>query len=119
VTRAGGRRAAALRVRARADRRLARPNSPLRAPRRAVTTLTAAHLFVTAVSLDGATKCLRLFDAKSLEMKCGAARGAPWGAAHTLMHAWHRARVRHVVTSLLTRLRARAPPPGRACSLRW
>ena len=48
----------------------------MRAPARraAVTTLTAAHMFITAGALDGGAKCLRLFETKGLEWKCVRAR---------------------------------------------
>jgi hypothetical protein len=68
-----------------------------------VTTLTAAHLFVTALGLDAATKCLRLFDAKSLEMKCVVARAALRCRCH------HSRALDPCHAGALTRARARAP----------
>jgi len=35
-----------------------------------VTTLTAAHLFVTALGLDAGAKCLNMFEPKAVEWRC-------------------------------------------------
>ena len=40
-----------------------------------VTTLTAAHLFVTALGLDAGAKCLNMFEPKAVEWRCACARG--------------------------------------------
>lgn len=37
-----------------------------------MTTLTAAHLFVTALGLDAGAKCLRMFEPKAVEWRCAA-----------------------------------------------
>jgi hypothetical protein len=51
-----------------------------------VTTLTAAHLFVTGLGLHFAAKCMRVFEPKTLDVKCVARRCPGTGLLEPFSH---------------------------------